>query len=322
MHSIQPITNLLENELASVNEAILSNLSSNVELINQIGNYMIQSGGKRIRPIVHLLCAHACGNFSDKSIVLAALIEFIHSATLLHDDVVDGSALRRGRPTANQVWDNPTAVLVGDFLYSRSFQMMVSLDNMESMRVLADATNQIAQGEVLQLAHRFQPDVDEESYLNVIRLKTAKLFEAAAQLGTHVDDEPQVKQRLAAYGLHLGTAFQLVDDYLDYSAPNAEWGKQVGKDLSEGKATLPLIYALKKSDKTQAKMIRDILTEGSLNDFGVIHEILSATGAFTYTLKRAETEVIKAKEAIGMLPKSTYRDALYYLATFAIERSN
>jgi octaprenyl-diphosphate synthase len=297
-----PINQILQQELVLVNEAILQSLSSEVPLIHEIGQHLIHAGGKRIRPIVHLLCAHACGNFNLDNITLAAIIEFIHTATLLHDDVVDGSSIRRGRPTANHVWDNPTAVLVGDFLYSRSFQMM-------------------AQGEVLQLANRFQADLDEARYLKVINYKTAKLFEAAAELGA-LSSDPDTRKALRAYGHHLGLAFQLTDDYLDYQADNKDWGKEIGQDLSEGKATLPLIYALNHSSKAHSELIRSALSGEKVPDLGIIQEALSESGAFTYTLKRADEEAMKAKEAISIIPKSTYRDGLYYLATFAIARTS
>ena len=317
------ISHLLETELRAVNEAITQSLSSQVDAIKQIGHYIINSGGKRIRPLVILLSSKACQGDTQPSIIMAAIIEFIHTATLLHDDVVDGSELRRGRPTANHVWDNASAVLVGDFLYSRAFQMMVSVKNMDAMRILADATNTIAEGEVLQLAHRNQPDVHEASYFNVIRLKTAKLFEAAAQLGALMGNQPPpVEQALASYGMHIGTAFQLVDDVLDYRAAKETWGKNLGDDLAEGKITLPLIYALKKGDATQSQHIREAIVEGDLKNFQIIQEAIVSTGAIDYTMRAAEQEIQHALQALTLLPDSPYRDALASLANFAISRAS
>ncbi len=317
------ISHLLETELQAVNDTILRCLESHVEVVNKIGHYLINSGGKRIRPQVVLLCAKACNAVGDGPITMAAIIEFIHTATLLHDDVVDGSQLRRGRPTANHVWDNPTAVLVGDFLYSRAFQMMVSVNNMASMRILADATNTIAEGEVLQLAHRYEPDIDEASYLNVIEFKTAKLFEAAAQLGAVMAKQPiAIEQALARYGLHIGMAFQLIDDVLDYRATDSAWGKNIGNDLAEGKATLPLIYALKNTTPQQSQPIRKAIQQGNIEDLALIQEAIVTTGAIDYTMQVAEKEIIQAQEALVALPASPYRDALVSLAKFAIARGN
>lgn len=321
--SLAEITDLLSADLQAVNQTILRCLESRVEVINKIGHYMIESGGKRIRPLVVLLSSKACDAQGDTPITMAAIIEFIHTATLLHDDVVDGSTLRRGRPTANRVWDNPTAVLVGDFLYSRAFQMIVSLNSMDCMRILAEATNVIAEGEVLQLAHRFQPDIDEARYLNVIRFKTAKLFEAAAQLGAVLAKQPHsIEQNLAQYGMHIGTAFQLVDDVLDYQAANESWGKNIGDDLAEGKATLPLIYALKNATEAQAKLIRQAIQQGNLEDLSVIQETIVSTGAIDYTLQAAKNEIQLAKEALSYLPPSRHHQAMLDLATFAITRKN
>ncbi|HRE32801.1 MAG TPA: polyprenyl synthetase family protein, partial [Candidatus Berkiella sp.] len=254
---------------------------------------------------------------------MAAIIEFIHTATLLHDDVVDGSKLRRGRPTANHVWDNPTAVLVGDFLYSRAFQMMVSLNNMTSMRILADATNVIAEGEVLQLAHRHQPDVSEEQYLRVIHFKTAKLFEAAAQLGgVMANQSNEIVNALAEYGLQLGMAFQLADDVLDYQATNQSWGKNIGNDLAEGKATLPLIYAMRSAPHQQAMQIRKAIMQGNLADLELIQDAIISTGAIEYTQTVAKKAIQKAQNALTCIPPSPYREAMAALATFAIKREN
>lgn len=321
--SLQAITQLVTADLLAVNQTILQCLESHVEVINQIGHYLINSGGKRIRPLVVLLCSRACQAEGQAPISMAAIIEFIHTATLLHDDVVDGSQLRRGRPTANHVWDNPTAVLVGDFLYSRAFQMMVSLKNMACMRILADATNVIAEGEVLQLAHRHQPDIDEAQYFKVIHFKTAKLFEAAAQLGAVMGNQPTaIIDRLAEYGLQLGMAFQLADDVLDYRATNTAWGKNIGNDLAEGKATLPLIYAMKNATPHQAQSIRAAIEQGSLDDLELIQEAIVSSGAIDYTFMVAKRAVQKAQDALQCLPPSPFREALADLAAFAIMRGN
>lgn len=318
------ICRLMEAELQAVNETIIRCLESHVEVVNKIGHYLIESGGKRIRPLVVLISAKAClVKEKSEATTMAAIIEFIHTATLLHDDVVDGSKLRRGRPTANRVWDNSTAILVGDFLYSRAFQMMVSLNNMPAMRILADATNVIAEGEVLQLAHRNQPDVDEKRYLDVIQFKTAKLFEAAAQLGAIMAKQPaEIEHDLARFGHHIGMAFQLVDDVLDYQAASEVWGKNIGNDLAEGKATLPLIYALKKATPTQSKQLRQAIQEGNLADLGTVQEAIVSTGAIDYTMHVAKQEVQQAIEALAKLPPSPYKEALANLATFALSRGN
>ncbi|MGE3319047.1 MAG: polyprenyl synthetase family protein [Candidatus Berkiella sp.] len=320
---LQAITQLVTADLLAVNDTILQSLESQVEVIKQIGHYLIRSGGKRIRPLVVLLCSRACQATGQAPISMAAIIEFIHTATLLHDDVVDGSKLRRGQPTANHVWDNSTAVLVGDFLYSRSFQMMVALNNMASMRILADATNVIAEGEVLQLAHRHQPNVSEEQYLRVIHYKTATLFEAAASLGAVMGNQStDVIQSLAQYGLQLGMAFQLADDVLDYQATNSAWGKNIGNDLAEGKATLPLIYAMKHAPSQQAQIIRSAIEKGSIEDIGLVQEAIVSSGAIDYTFKVAKEAVQKAQDALLCLPASPYREALAELAAFAIIRGN
>ncbi len=320
---LQAITQLVSADLLAVNDTILQSLESHVEVINQIGHYLINSGGKRIRPLVVLLSSKSCDAKGQAPISMAAIIEFIHTATLLHDDVVDGSKLRRGRPTANHVWDNPTAVLVGDFLYSRAFQMMVSLGSMQAMQILADATNVIAEGEVLQLAHRHQPDVNEEQYLRVIHFKTAKLFEAAAQLGAVMGKQSSdVVSGMARYGLQLGMAFQLADDVLDYQATNESWGKNIGNDLAEGKATLPLIFAMKTASSQQAAQIRNAIIQGNLADLALIQEAIISTGAMDYTLTVAKKAVQQAQDALTCLPASPCREAMAELAAFAITRGN
>lgn len=314
---------LVGSELQAVNQTIVRCLESQVEMVEKISHYLVESGGKRIRPLLVLLSANACHIQNQNHIMMAVIIEFIHTATLLHDDVVDESKLRRGRPTANRVWDNASAVLVGDFLYSRAFQMMVSLNSMPSMQILADTTNVIAEGEVLQLAHRFQPDIEESRYLKVIKLKTAKLFEAAAQLGAVMAQQSAVvEQSLAQYGLHLGTAFQLVDDILDYQADSQAWGKTIGNDLAEGKATLPLIYALKKAAPTQAQQIREAILTGNMGDLAIIQEAIQSTGAIDYAFNIAKQEAERAQQALKDLPSSPYKEAMLQLTTFAVTRGN
>lgn len=317
------ISRIVETELCAVNATILRCLESHVPSIEEIGRYLVDSGGKRIRSLLTLLSAKACGAKNDSYITMAAIIEFIHTATLLHDDVVDSSELRRGRLTANQVWDNPSAILVGDFLYSRAFQMMVSLNSMASMRILAEATNMIAEGEVLQLGHRFQPQIQEAQYFRVIKLKTAKLFEASAQLGAVIADLPtEVENALARYGMHLGIAFQLIDDVLDYQASSENWGKSIGNDLAEGKITLPLIYALQRATADQAQQIKQAIEAGSLENLSAIQEIIVSTGAIEDTLRKAKNESDMAIECLNVLSPSPYRDAMADLAKFAVSRGN
>lgn len=318
--SLASITALVQDELHLVNALIRARLTSQVKEVELIAHYLIEAGGKRIRLIVTLLSARACGLNDSSMISMATIIEFIHSATLLHDDVVDGSTLRRGRPTANHVWDNPSAVLVGDFLYTRAFQMMVELNSLSVMRILADATNAIAEGEVLQLTHRFAPDVTEARYLNVIALKTAKLFEAATELGAVLAGESESCQKsLASYGYHLGVAFQLVDDLLDYQAGEV-WGKNVGDDLAEGKVTLPLIYALAQAEEKEASYLREAIRAGAIDDLSRIQESIVSSGAIDYTMHAAKREMQLAIDAIAPLPASAYKTALIDLATFAVNR--
>ncbi len=317
------ITNLIAAELQAVNDTILSCLESPVATVKEIGYYLINSGGKRVRPLVALLSAKACKGQGAAMITMAAIIEFIHTATLLHDDVVDSAKLRRGRLTANHVWDNSTAILVGDFLYSRAFQMMVSLNSMRSMHILADATNVIAEGEVLQLTHRFQSNISEENYFTVIQLKTAKLFEAAAQLGAVMADQPTaIQTALGEYGLHIGMAFQLVDDILDYQATDANWGKNIGNDLAEGKITLPLIYALQKATPKDQQRLQSIIQSGNLADLAFIQEMIVSTGAIDYTMAQARKQHQRAQAALKALPPSPYCEGLAALADFAIERGS
>jgi octaprenyl-diphosphate synthase len=319
---IAAIQSLVQEDMQAVNELVLARLHSEVALINQLGHYIINSGGKRLRPMLLLLSARTFGYSGLHHLTLAAVVEFIHTATLLHDDVVDASELRRGRQTANSLWGNEASVLVGDFLYSRSFQMMVEINKMQVMDILSDATNVIAEGEVLQLLNCHDPDTTEASYLQVIRSKTAKLFEAAAQLGAVISEQTvECEQAMATYGMHLGTAFQIVDDVLDYSATKEEMGKNVGDDLAEGKPTLPLIYALKQSNPTQQQQLRDAIAQGGREHIGAVIEAITATDAIAYTLQCARHEVDKAIIALDILPDSPYKQALCSLAQFSVQRS-
>ncbi|OYW90194.1 MAG: octaprenyl diphosphate synthase, partial [Alishewanella sp. 32-51-5] len=299
-------------------------LSSDVALINQLGIYIVNSGGKRLRPLLAVLAARALGYQGQQHISVAAIVEFIHTSTLLHDDVVDESTMRRGKETANALFGNQASVLVGDFLYSRSFQMMVSLNSMRVMQVLADATNIIAEGEVLQLMNVNDPDTTEQSYMQVIYCKTAKLFEAATQLAAVISDQPAaIEQAMQAYGMHLGTAFQLIDDVLDYQADAAELGKNIGDDLAEGKPTLPLLHALKLGNERQQELIREAITEGNgMQHFTEIMAALEQTGAFDYTRNKAEQEAKAAQLALQPLPDSPYKQALLALADIAVSRSH
>lgn len=321
--SFLSITSMLKPALEAMNALIQRSLRSDVPEIELIAQHLIESGGKRIRPIVTLLSAKACGFAGDAAIEMATIIEFIHSATLLHDDVVDNSSMRRGRPTANYVWDNPSAVLVGDFLYSRAFQMMVKLGNLSALAILADATNAIAEGEVMQLKHRFAPDVSEARYYQVIGLKTATLFAAAAELGAvlagHANAMWQVPLR--RYGQHIGTAFQLVDDILDYQAEPGILGKNQGDDLAEGKVTLPLLYTLAQADDAEARYLREAIISGSVDDLPRIQESIVSSGAIDYTVRRAKQEAENAVVAIEELPDSAYKAAMIDLAAFSVQRN-
>ncbi len=309
-------------DLSLVNQLIADRLCSEVTLINQLSAYIINSGGKRLRPLLVLLTARACGYEAHQHINIAAIIEFIHTATLLHDDVVDASELRRGQETANTVWGNEASVLVGDFLYSRAFQMMVELNNNRILQILADATNTIAEGEVLQLLNVHNPDTTEAEYLRVILNKTAKLFEAGTQLGAVIANmDSDTEQAMAAYGLHLGTAFQLTDDMLDYSAEPEQLGKNIGDDLAEGKPTLPLIYTMANGSKADAAYVRQAIEQGSLDCIDDVVAALQRSDAIAYTRRLAKAEAEKASSALTVLPASVYRDNLEELARYAIERS-
>ena len=307
--------------MLAVDAVIRKRLYSDVVLIRQVSEYIINSGGKRLRPALVLLSAGVFGYKGAHHHELAAVVEFIHTATLLHDDVVDESSLRRGQSTANALFGNAASVLVGDFLYSRAFQMMVGVQNMRVMDVLSEATNIIAEGEVLQLLNCHDADIEEANYLRVIRYKTAKLFEAATRLGAILGNANSADEEgMAAYGMHLGTAFQLIDDVLDYSGENAETGKNVGDDLAEGKPTLPLIYAMKHGNEQQAALIRAAIEQGGLQELGPVLQTIQETGALDYARGQARREADAACAAIASLPDSDYKDSLLQLADFAVTR--
>lgn len=312
---------LLTADMAEVDQVIRARLHSEVALVRQVSEYIIHSGGKRLRPALVVLAAKAMGHEGVQHHELAAVVEFIHTATLLHDDVVDASALRRGRDTANALFGNSASVLVGDFLYSRAFQMMVSLHNLRVMEVLSDATNVIAEGEVLQLMNCNDPDIDEAAYLRVIRYKTAKLFEAAGRLGAIVQNAPRDQEdALGDYGMHLGTAFQIIDDVLDYSGSSDVIGKNVGDDLAEGKPTLPLLFAMKHGTPEQAEVIRNAIKQGDASHFDEILAIVQSTGALDHARKQAEAETRLASSALSKIPDSQYKAALLELSAFAVSR--
>lgn len=313
---------LIDDDMRAVDAVIRERLHSEVVLVRQVAEYIVGAGGKRIRPALVLLTANALGYQGTHHHELAAVVEFIHTATLLHDDVVDESSLRRGRETANAVFGNAASVLVGDFLYSRAFQMMVGVGSMHVMEVLSSATNIIAEGEVLQLINCNDPDISIEAYLQVIRYKTAKLFEASAQLGVIVAGYPDHEKALAEYGMHLGTAFQLVDDVLDYAGDEADTGKHVGDDLSEGKTTLPLIHVMKYGSETENELVRNAILQGDSERIEEIIAALKNTGAIEATLKYAEQESFAAKDSLKGLPASQYKAALLELADFAVTRTN
>ena len=312
---------LVSEEADKVDALLMANLTSEIQLINQLGAYIIQGGGKRIRPLIALLSAKSLGYTGQQHIDIAAILELVHTATLLHDDVVDSSKLRRGRQTANDLWGTEASVLVGDFLYSRAFQMMVTLNNNKILGVLADATNVIAEGEVMQLVNCHDPDITELRYLDTIRNKTAKLFEAASGLGAILSGgNDKTTTAMNAYGMHLGTAFQLADDALDYSSSPDKLGKNIGDDLSEGKPTLPLLYAMWHGTAGQADTIREAIKTGGLDQLSVITSAIEATNAISYTKNLAEEEAKRALASIKDVPQSPYKEALEDLAQFSFRR--
>jgi len=321
--TIETIRGLVTADFEAVDQVVKSRLHSPVALVDQVATYIIHSGGKRLRPLLVLLAARACGYTGTQHIEGAAVIEFIHTATLLHDDVVDGSSLRRGRETANEVFGNATSVLVGDFLYSRAFQMMVTLDRMPIMDIMGDATNAIAEGEVLQLMTARDPDTTESRYLDVIHRKTARLFEAAAQIGGVIADaSAHIERALADYGKHLGTAFQLIDDALDYQSDESSLGKHLGDDLAEGKPTLPLIYALQHGNAQQRTVIREAIEHGGLDHLEEITLAVASLGGLAYTAGLAQSEAEQALAALSPLPESPYKKGLSQLTRFVVARKN
>ncbi|ARJ41445.1 octaprenyl diphosphate synthase [Pantoea alhagi] len=322
--NLEQINELTAQDMAAVNETILSQLNSDVSLINQLGYYIISGGGKRIRPMIAILAARALGYEGKQHVTIAALIEFIHTATLLHDDVVDESDMRRGKATANAAFGNAASVLVGDFIYTRAFQMMTSLGSLRILALMSEAVNVIAEGEVLQLMNCNDPDITEESYMRVIYSKTARLFEAAAQSsGILAGATEAQEQGLQDYGRYLGTAFQLIDDLLDYSADGQTLGKNVGDDLSEGKPTLPLLHAMRHGNAQQTAMIREAIEQG--NGRHLLDPVLEAMrqcGSLEWTRSRAEQEADKAIAALQVLPESPWRSALEALAHMAVQRDS
>jgi octaprenyl-diphosphate synthase len=320
--SVQTLRALVSDDVAAVDALIRSRLYSDVTLINQLSNYIINSGGKRLRPLLVLLSARACQYPGDQHINLAAVVEFIHTATLLHDDVVDASLLRRGNKTANAVWGNEASVLVGDFLYSRAFEMMVEANDMRIMEIMSHTTNTIAEGEVLQLLNCHDANTTEARYMEVISRKTAKLFEAAAQIGAILGRQPDaVVTAMGSYGLHLGIAFQLIDDVLDYNASPEDTGKNLGDDLAEGKPTLPLLRAMRLGKPEEAQLIRKAIESGGHENLTAVLAAIESTGSIPYTAQAAQRQADLAIAALAPLPASTYKEALYSLADFSVNRT-
>ena len=319
--SFDDVKALSRSDMEAVDDLIRRSLKSDVLLVSQVSEYIVTSGGKRLRPLIVLLAARALGYSGGQQMNAAAIIEFIHTATLLHDDVVDSSDRRRGRDTANTVFGNQASVLVGDFLYSRAFQMMVEIGRMRVMQILADATNTIAAGEVMQLMNVHDPDVTEADYRKVIYRKTARLFEAGAQIAAVLADrDPGDEAAMICYGQNLGTAFQLIDDSLDYDASPEELGKNLGDDLAEGKPTLPLIYAMEKGSPAEKAMIRSAIEEGGLDHMTEIQAVIESTGALQYTTQRAQEAADVAIGALADIPESEYKQAMITIADFAVKR--
>lgn len=320
--TLDEVRALVRSDLASVDRVIRERLKSVVPLVDQVAEHIIAGGGKRLRPLLVVLAGRACGHTGQAHVEAAAFIEFIHTATLLHDDVVDGSSKRRGRDTANEVFGNQASVLVGDFVYSRAFQMMASLRSQRVMEIMADATNVIAEGEVLQLMNAHDPETTEERYLEVIYRKTARLFEAGAQVAAVLADQtPEVQAALARFGRHLGTAYQLIDDVLDYRSNPAERGKNLGDDLAEGKPTLPLIHALRTASESDRALIRSAIEKGGLDHLDAIIEAIESSGGLEYTMRMARQESEASLSALSALPESAFKKGLEALARFAVERT-
>jgi octaprenyl-diphosphate synthase len=319
-HQLNP---LVEPQFDAVTNYILQNLGSNVPLVERISHYIVESGGKRLRPLLVLLAANACGYKGEKHIPLAAVIEFIHTATLLHDDVVDHSELRRGKATANANWGNAPSVLVGDFLYSRAFQIMVEIGKMDVMQVISNATTIIAEGEVLQLLNQRNPDLTEDAYLQVVLGKTAMLFEAATEVGAILADaSADDREAMRLYGRHLGIAFQIVDDLLDYLSDAETLGKNVGDDLAEGKTTMPLIHSMRVGSDEDKELIRHAIRQGGLDDLTPVIETVQRNGSVDYTREQAIAQIDLAKSAIANLPDTSFKATLMQIADIAIERTH
>ncbi len=321
----QEIRSAVDTDFKAVDQFIIDQLYSNVALVESIGHYIVEAGGKRLRPILVLLAARCCNIQNDKHISLAAVIEFIHTATLLHDDVVDMSALRRGRPTVNAEWNNPSSVLVGDFIYSRAFQILVEIGDMNIMEIMADTTNRIAEGEVLQLINKNNPNPNEQGYMQVIENKTAILFQAAAQCGAILTNASQeTQQALKEFGMQLGTAFQLIDDVLDYDGDAESMGKNIGDDLAEGKPTLPLIYAMEHGSESEAKLIKECLKDEELSrkSLDQVIKIIRSCGGLDYTRAKAKACSDKALACLDKVPASSHRDALEAMVRFSKERKS
>ena len=319
------LRSVVESDFSAVNDCIIEQLHSEVDLVENIGHYIVEAGGKRLRPLLVLLAARACNIQSNQHIPMAAVIEFIHTATLLHDDVVDMSNLRRGRPTVNAQWNNPSSVLVGDFIYSRAFQILVQIGEMRIMKIMADTTNKIAEGEVLQLISKSNPESTESDYMRVIENKTAILFEAAGQCGAILASPgEEIEQSLRQYGRHLGIAFQLVDDVLDYAGDTESLGKNVGDDLAEGKPTLPLVYAMSHAASEEIQVIKKCLVADAVDDSALrdVIDIVGSTGALDYTRSLAEEQADMARACLGGLPDSRYKQALLDMVDFAVNRQN
>ena len=323
MQNFIEIQALMKNELDQMNKILVNRLDSNVDLINQMSHYIISSGGKRIRPLLLLLCARATDYDGDYHYSMAVVIELIHTATLLHDDVVDQSTTRRGQETANELWGNAPSVLVGDFLYSRAFEIMVEPNSMEIMKILSKATNQISEGEVLQLLNIKNANVTQKEYYRVIERKTACLFKAACQIaGILSNSNQKVIEAMGKFGMHLGNAFQIIDDTLDYESDSNIIGKEVGDDLSEGKVTLPMIYALEKTTKSDKKILTDAIQNADASNINQVVEILINVNAFQYSRDIANNESNMALESIDILPSSKYKTALKLLCKLSLERSS
>ena len=321
IHSMADVWEAYRDELEGVEDQVRKNLDSSVTLVNTVAAHILNSGGKRIRPLLLLLCARLCGYSGRAHHQLSSLAEFIHTATLLHDDVVDDADLRRGHRTARKFWGNQISILVGDYLYSKAIAQIVEFRSQGINEVLAEACTKMAEGEVLQLMNCHNAGIDEHAYLRVIRYKTAKLFEAATRLGAILGGAtPEEEAAMANYGMHLGTAFQLIDDVLDYSGDNKATGKNVGDDLAEGKPTLPLIYAIKHGSATEAALIRKAIEEGGLDELEQVIAAIQRSGALDYTRRQAQAEARTATDALAALPNSKYRDSLLQLADFAVTR--